>query len=397
MANRPRRKGQGSVYQRKSDGLWIGAISLGRDENGHYKKKTVSAHTEKEAWKKLRAQLRLIEDGLPPSNDRITVAQVLDEWLEIVLPRKVAPAALDNYRWAVRCHINPAIGSVRVSQLTPRDVDRLLTRKEAEGLATSSVRRIRSVLSAGLKQAKDWDLISRNVAEASTPPRLQHKEGRALTDQEARTFVSSLQENRLEALYLVILWLGLRRGEALGLKWTDLDTKKHTLTIRRALKREHGGLVLGAVKTPKSRRSLYVPDELWRALQEHKRLQAAERSKAEENWREAGLMFTTEIGTPIDPRNFYRDFVKACERAKIGKLHPHELRHSAATLMLAAGVPIEVVSEVLGHSSIRITADTYAHIGSSQRREASEAMTRVLTGPVIRKDRRRARGARKRS
>jgi integrase len=366
----------------------VGAISLGRGENGRYKKKTVSAHTEKEAWTKLRAQQRLIEDGLSPSDDRITVAQLLDEWLEMVVPRKVRPATIASYRWAVRHHINPAIGSIRVSQLNTRDVDRLLRRKEAEGLSTSAVRRIRSVLSSGLDQGIAWDQVKRNVAKASTPPKLKHKEGRALTQKEARTFAAAIEGDRNEALYLTILWLGLRRGEALGLKWADLDRRKHLLVIRRGLTGEDGRLVLGDVKTPSSRRSLHVPDQLLGKLKAHETRQAQERSVAGEHWRDTDLIFTTQIGTPIDLRNFYRDFVKACDRAKIGKLRPHDLRHSAATLMLAAGVPIEVVSRVLGHSSIRITADTYAHIGPSRYREAGDAMSKVMSAPRSRKARR---------
>lgn len=203
-----------------------------------------------------------------------------------------------------------------------------------------------------------------------------------MTQAEARTFLASLRGDRLEALYVVTLALGLRRGEILGLKWSDLDQKKSTLTIRRTLKRERGALVFGDVKTSKSRRSAHVPVALMDTLKAHKSRQATERLKAGEIWRDSGLMFATEIGTPIDPRNFYRRFVRVCERAGIGKLRPHELRHSYATLMLAAGIPIEVVSAQLGHASIRITADTYAHVGEAQREIATEAMAVVLWGPA---------------
>jgi len=379
MGNRRRAKGEGSVFQRKSDGRWIGQINLGPDERGIPQRKTVSARTQQEALKKFKAEQRLIDQGLPPSDDRITVGQLLDEWVTTVLPRQVAPSALSNYEWAVRLHINPMIGRKRVSKLTTLDVDRLIADK-SKSLRPSSVRRVRSVLLAGLDQGVAWGKVSRNVAKESRAPKLTSQERRALTQDEARSLVASLSGDRLEALYIAALLLGLRRGEVLGLKWSDIDAKKHTVTIRQALKREDGHLVLGEVKTPKSRRSLHMPEELEAAFKAHRSRQAAERLKAGEHWKDSGLVFTTEIGTPIDTRNFYRGFVQTCEKAGIGKLRPHELRHSQATLSLAAGVPIEVVSRNLGHASIRVTADTYAHIGDAPRERATEAMADVLWG-----------------
>jgi integrase len=172
----------------------------------------------------------------------------------------------------------------------------------------------------------------------------------------------------------------LRKGEALGAAWTDIDLDRGLLTVRQALKRVGGAVSLGDVKTSGSRRMINLPDAVVAALRSHRARQAAERLAAGPSWHESGLVFTTPIGTPIDPSNFRRQFDKICNKAGLVGWHPHELRHSAASIMLAAGVPLEVVSRVLGHASIRITADVYGHIMDPQRKQAADAMSTVLWG-----------------
>jgi integrase len=185
---------------------------------------------------------------------------------------------------------------------------------------------------------------------------------------------------------VLMLSLGLRRGEALGLAWDDVDLDAGALRVRRALKRERdvktgrSRLVLGDVKTAGSRRSLNVPTPMVDMLRGHRRRQAEERLAVGAEWQDSGLVFTTPIGTPIDPANFRHAFAALCKRAGLGHWHPHELRHSAASIMLAQGVPLEVVSGVLGHSSIRMTKDVYGHIMAPQREAAAEAMGRALWG-----------------
>jgi integrase len=376
MAERRRAKGEGSVYQR-GDGLWIGALTVGYTANGRQKRKTVSAHTQKEALKNLRAAQRQVDEGLPPSNDTIVVSQLLERWLKHKR-RRLSPSTYDNYDWAVRVHLVPAIGRKRVAKLTTSDVDDLIALKEDEGLSPSAVLRIRSVLASALDQGIVWGFVPRNVARLSEPPKRVTKEGRTLTPDQARRLLASVEGKRLETLYVLMITLGLRRGEVLGLKWSDLSTRKRTLSVERALKRENGKLVLGDLKTKGSRRILNLPDEVVKSLGSHKARQAAERLKAGEVWQESGLIFTTEIGSPIDPRNLHRDFVKVSEAAGLGRWHLHELRHSATSLMLSEGIPLKVVADVMGHSSVRMTADVYGHVLTPQRQEAADAMATVL-------------------
>lgn len=370
--------GEGSVYQRRSDGRWIAAVSLGYDGNGKQRRKVVSARTKAEVLQKLRRIHRQVDDGLPPSNDQMTVGQLLNRWHRDVLSHQVAPSAAANYKTIADHHVIPALGRHRVATLTSMDVDRLIAQKTDAGYAPSTVRRIRSVLVQALDQAVRWAIVPRNVAAMTRSPKAERREGRTLTPEEARKLLHAAEEHRLGALFTVMLSLGLRRGEALGLAWSDLDLAARTLSVRRALKREQGQLIVGEVKTPRSRRSLNLPDPLVPVLRRQMAAQANDRRAAGPRWAENGLVFTTRLGGPIDPRNVYRDFRKFAESIGLGRWHPHELCHSAASLMLMQSVPLEVVSNVLGHSTIRITADVYGHILEPQRQSAAEAMAGAL-------------------
>jgi integrase len=369
--------GEGGLYQR-ADGQWVGAVQLGW-ENGKRHRKVVYGKTQAEALGKLRTEQARVDAGLPLSDDRLTVADVMNEWLDN-LQGHVSTNTLDNYATMARLHILPTLGRTRMRRLTPAAVQGLLASKQTAGYSPSTVRRIRAVLVQAIRQAERWGLVARNVAALTEGPRMTRREGRSLTVKQAQALLDAAKGDRLEALYLLMLSLGLRRGEALGLAWSDLDLDAGTLGVRRALKRERKRLVVGEVKTAGSRRTLNVPRPVVESLRTHRVRQLEERLVAGEGWTDSGLVFTTGIGTPIDPTNLRHHFDRLCERAGLGHWHPHELRHSAASIMLAQRVPLEVVSEVLGHASIRMTKDTYGHIMAPQKREAAEAMGQALWG-----------------
>jgi integrase len=383
---RTRQNGEGSVYQRKSDGLWIASVTLGW-EDGKRKRKTVSAKTAAEARKKLRAVQTNVDAGLPvKTSDRMTVNQLLDRWFNDVLRHQVASPALANYQSIAEHHIRPTLGRKQLKRLETADIDALLSAKLDSGLSVSTVRRIRSVLAQALTQAQRWEFVPRNAATLSRPPKAARREGRGMTPEEARTFMTGVAGHRLEAVFVAMLGTGLRRGEALALKWSDVDLGHATLTVSRQLRREDGpinpetgkheggSLVLIDPKTEKSRRQVDLPSFVVTALRAHKARQAVERLKVGAAWQEGGYVFTSGIGTALDPRNVSRQFSDVAARVGLGAWHIHELRHSAASLMIAQGQPIEVVSAVLGHSSIRMTVDTYTHVAPSGRKAAAAAM-----------------------
>ncbi|MGA2970173.1 MAG: tyrosine-type recombinase/integrase [Acidimicrobiales bacterium] len=370
-----RGNGEGSIYQRAADGLWLGVLTLGYGNNGRLIRKTVTAKTRTEVAKKLKLLQRQLEDGLPLPDTTLTVAQLLNSWHSDVLRHQVAPSAASNYKSVADCHIIPVLGRKLVVKLTAADVDRLISQKMDSGLSVSSVQRIRFVLAQAIDQGIRWGSISRNVARLSRAPKAQRSEGRTLTPAEARVLLEALKGHRNEVLYSLMLATGMRRGEALGLQWRDFDELSGTVSIRRQLKREGGVLVTSDTKTARSRRSVNLPARMVATLVNHKQFKV---EQIDSSRLPTEFVFTSSVGTPLDPRNLNREFHDICEKAGLGHWHPHELRHSAASLMLAEGVKLQVVSEVLGHSSIRMTADVYGHILAPDREAAAKAMGSVL-------------------
>jgi integrase len=203
-------------------------------------------------------------------------------------------------------------------------------------------------------------------------------EVQVLTPEQAGTFLKAIKEDRLQALYMAALSLGLRQGEALGLRWQDVDIDQRTLRINHALQRVDGEVRLVEPKTIRSRRTLPLPESVIQSLRSHRVRQKEERLKAGEHWQEGGFVFTTTIGTPLDPRNVLREYHAALKRTGLPRFRFHDLRHSCASLLLAQGVQPRTVMEILGHSQISLTMNTYAHVMPSMMRDAADAMDKAL-------------------
>lgn len=371
--------GEGSIYKRKSDGRWIGAVPLGYDENGKPKRKTVSGRTREEVAKKKRALEKVIDEGLPPPDSRITVGQFLDIWLEDVVPLRVGRATAANYKSVVETHIKPALGRKRLSKVTTDDLQRFLRSKLDEGLSPRTVRLFRTVLVLALDVALRQGRVPGNVAKDTDGPLLEHGKGRSLTQDQAKTLIKGLKGERLEAMYLLRLITGIRPGEAFALSWSNIDLEGGSITINRGLSRQPGGNVIGYGKTgEKGWRTIPIEKPMVEALRAHRARQEDEREQAGKAWNDNDLVFCTPIGTPLDPDNERKEFHRIVETAGLGDWAPNELRHSAASLMLANSVSLEVVSEILGHTSIRITKDVYGHIGRQQLEGAAKAMANAL-------------------
>jgi integrase len=251
----------------------------------------------------------------------------------------------------------------------------------------TSRRLARSVLRRALRYAEAEGLVTRNAAAIAHGVKLERAEGRTMSPEQARTFLDSIRGHRLEAAFVVMLSCGLRLSELLGLAWdcVDTDSARPALVVRRGLKRiPDRGLVLDDVKTNRSRRTIHLPAPAVSVLRDHRREQAAQRLRMGARWPavplRADLVFRTGRGNAIDPSSFWKALGEAAETAGLGHWHPHELRHSAASLLLAQGVPLKVISEMLGHSSIVVTADIYGHLLDDARAEAAAAMDRALSG-----------------
>lgn len=381
-----RSNGEGSVTYNDERKRWEGRLTIGIDDRGQAIRRKVTARTKTDVLKRLRQLRDAADAGSTPARADLTIGRYLDQWLEL-LPGTVSPATEQQYRDVVRLYVKPHVGRKRLANLTPRDVTLMLKALEEDGRSPNTRRLARSVLRRALRRAEVEGLVLRNVAAIADGVRIGADEGRTLTPQQARTLLASVRDHRLGAAFTVALSLGLRRGELLGLAWDDVDlaASPPRVTIRRTLKRlPDRGLHLDEPKTPKSRRTLHLPGPVADELRAHRRRQIEERLALGDLWHDmplgADLVFRTPAGTAVDPDNFRNACYRATELAGLGRWSPHELRHSAASLLLAMNVPLKTVSETLGHSSIRVTADVYSHLLEPARTEAADAMTEALFG-----------------
>ena len=315
-----------------------------------------------------------------PAASTITVGELLDRWLDEAVALTVRPGTLASYRYVVRVHLRPALGDVPLASLTAQHVQGFLNAKAASGLAPRTVGYLRGVLRQALGFAERMDLVGRNVARLARPPRVPRRQVSPLTIEQARTFRAAVAGDRLEALYLVAVGCGLRQGEILGLRWDDVDLERRTLSVRFALARVDGELRLVEPKSATSRRTVPMPAFVADALAAHRVRQATEalprRPAPPDPF--ADLVFTTTLGTPLDGISVTRRFQRVLKGAGLPRQRFHDLRHAAASYMLAAGVPARVVMETLGHSEISLTLNTYSHVLPGLGRDAADRMDALL-------------------
>ena len=271
MASR-RGNGEGSIYQRSDNGRWVAVLYVETELRGP-RRKYVSGKTRSDVVRQLKILQRQVDDGLTVHDSSISVEQLFRRWHDDVLKHQVVANTAGNYMTIATHHIIPTLGKTKITKLTTNDVDRLLSIKSATDLSVSTVKRIGSVLAQALDQAMRWGWVNRNVAKLARSPREERREGRSLTPAQARGLLTSLHGHRNEALYALMLSTGLRRGEALGLKWSDFDEEKGLLFVRRQLKREGAVLIVVDTKTAQSRRTINLPTAMLTALVEHRERQ----------------------------------------------------------------------------------------------------------------------------
>jgi integrase len=367
-----RANGEGSIYRRK-DGRWTARISLPNGE-----RKSFYGKTRHEVSTKLSEAQRALAEGLTvPASDRLTLEGYLLQWLQS-RAASVRDSTYVSYEVQIRRHIAPALGRTRLKQLAAPQVQAFYGECLAKGLSPRSVQYIHGVLRQALQAAVKWGLVARNVTDLVEPPRPRKPQIQAFNREQARIFLDTVRGDRLRALYVLALCSGLRRGELLGLRWEDVDLDLGTLAVRNSLVKVKGGWALSETKTASSRRVVKLPSLAVEGLSQHRLRQVEEKLAAGPAWQELGFVFTTRIGTPIDGNNLYREFKQILKAADLPVIPFHGLRHSAATLMLALGVQPKVVAEMLGHSRISVTMDTYSHVLPHLQEEAAAKMDALL-------------------
>lgn len=366
-----RPSGEGSVYQATDKGVLVWRYAYFEDGKRHYRR--ARPNNEVAAWQQLRQALRRIAEARPSVDDNRTVKAYLGEWFE---DRKgdLRPETIRRYSIVIDKHIVPAIGHVRLSGLKPEHIHALY-RSLAKKPATA--RSVHNLLRTALTRAERWSLIPRNPVDQVDPPKGAKSKRRALTFEQAKALVEAARGDRLEAMYVLTLCTGLRLGEVTGLRWQDIDLERGRLTVAYQLRWEGKEAVLTRPKTEAGLRTIALPRVAVEALLDHRARQLVEA----EDWEgeETGLVFTDSRGNPLRPANFYkRDWAAVLNRASLqGKVF-HELRHTTASLLGMAGIPMKEVQAVLGHATMAITSDLYSHVYEEQSERAAQAIDGLL-------------------
>lgn len=372
--------GEGSIYQRESDGLWCTSVDLGII-NGKRRRKVIYGKTRKEVADKLKALHRDQSIGVNVAPEQYTVEQFLNRWLDEVICNR-EPRTQVSYRATINNHIVPLIGHYKLQKLLPEHVqamaNALRQKQPAEGkrkLGPRSVEYACLVLSRALNQAKRWGYVAKNVVNDVELPKARRPKIQPATEQQARALLAAVKGHRLEGIYWVALFLGLRRGEVLGLKIESLDLETRTLRIDGSLQRVGKELVRSNTKTESSQRTLPVPEPVIRVLRAHLERLEAERLSAGDDWEEHGYLFPTERGTPIEPSNLIRHFKAALKRAGLpATTRFHDLRHWCASLLISYKVHPKAIQEILGHANITTTLNVYGHLLPNVLRDAADQM-----------------------
>lgn len=357
-----RAPGSGSVYPRK-DGRWVASLTLGYQLiAGTTKRKRISQdtyhRTEAAARRWLDAANAEVEAGRYITPDKVTVGEYVTDWLENVVRPTKEPLTHLTYLKIARTHIIPALGPLPLQKLTPAQVQAMLTSVASGGGSVALVRYVKVVLGAALKQAVAWGLVQRNVASLALLPSYRTPEMHAPSKEEVGRLLAATAPHPLHAAFVIAAVLGLRVGEYLSLRWTDLDLTRETLRVRTTVQQVTGmGLLVKRAKTQSSERTIHLPNIVLRALVARRDIQALDGQAGAE------YIFTTPQGNLYSPNRLRLIFYRLRAQAGIPKtVRLHDLRHFAATTALANGVPLPVVSKMLGHASVTITLKTYIHL-----------------------------------
>jgi integrase len=370
-----RGNGEGTITRRKNGG-WMAQYYVYATRGR--KRRTLYGKTRKEVAKKLTEALSNREQGLIFDAGKMTLEEYLERWLADSVRGTVRPSTFERHEQIVNVHVNPALGRIRLKNVTPPHVRGLLAEKLESGLASATVRKIHSTLHKALSQAVADGLIPRNAADVKAP-RPTPKEMRPLSEEEARTFLEAARGDQFETLYVLALTTGLRRGELLGLRWDDVDLERGTLRVGRAHVREGGRHAVGETKTRRGRRQVNLTPRTVNTLRAHRKHQLEEKIRLTGLREDSGLIFTTHRGTYVNPENLIkRSFKPLLKRAGLPDIRFHDLRHTCATLLLGRGVHPKLVQELLGHATIAMTLDTYSHYLPSMGNAAAGAMSDAL-------------------
>lgn len=371
--------GEGSI-RRRSDGRWEARLTL---DDGSRKSFYGASRTE--VREKLTAAQRDRDTGLPViADERLTLGAFVTTWLEAKTPPTVEPSTHKRYTELLTLHVVPTLGSVPLTRVTPAQVQALYARLQREGLSPTTVRKTHMVLHAVLRTAVRMGVATRNVTELVDAPRNAASEIHPLSRAQVQALLDAAADDRIAPLLMLAVSTGMRQGELLGLHWRDVDLDDGSLQVRQVQQRQKGVLIYKRPKTAKSRRRIALAPTAVAALRAHSARLAQVRLRLGAAWAEGvaaahrDLVFPNAIGRPYPAESLVLDFRRVLKKADLPSVRFHDLRHTAATLLLGARVNPKVVSEMLGHSTVAITLDIYSHVLPDMQQDAAAVMERLI-------------------
>ncbi len=408
-----RGRGEHSIYQRASDGRWIAEVRDGMKPSGKPNIKYLTAKTKREVQAKLKKELNRIAQGRPDARTSMTLGAYLNHWLDDVVKPRNRATTYEAYSTLCRVHIIPRIGHKKLNELTPQDVQNMLSdmvtnlppgaRKGAKVASPTTAKNARGVLRKSLNDAMRGDLVWRNVVTLTDMPAQRTYHPKPLSESEISKYLAACRGHRLEALFILLPAIGLREGEAFGLQWQDIDLEKRTLRVRQQIQRVGNPRrpQFAEPKTERSRRPVPLPSQVVDALKAHRERQKVDRVMAGSRWGKMiphlkrddpdrdtkerkivlweDLVFCTTLGTPLDPANVLKEFRAILKSAGIESRRVHDLRHTCATMLARLGVHPREAQDIMRHAQITTTLAVYTSVEADSLRSASDRLGALFT------------------
>jgi integrase len=362
---------------------WLVRVFIGRDyETGkrQYQSKTIHG-TKKLAQRYLTEALRERDMGIVVEPETAVLGRYLDKWLETSAKLRVRMNTLEDYKKLLARYVRPVLGGRPLARIRTLEIQGLYQQMLDSGLSPRTVRYTHAVLHSALSQAVKWRMLAYNPADSVDLPKQRRKEMQVLSPEQTRQFLQEATNDRLGSMFALAVTTGLRPSEYLALKWADFDITTGTAHVNRTLQWMKGGG--WQFQDTKRRRTVKLPNAICALLEERRTVQAKDRTDAGQNWQNTDLIFTTRTGGPLDERNIAQEnFLRILTAAGLPAIRLYDLRHTAATNALTAGVPPKVVSEMLGHASVAFTLDVYAHVLPLMQDQAAAKVEALLFDQV---------------
>ena len=372
MAKKIRGRNEGSISQRPN-GRWRGQIS----EKGKRISRDFKTKSEAQLW--LRQMQGELEQGFDYQGSKISLKAYLKEWLE-TNQLALRPKTVYDYEMTLQKHVIPNLGDVSLSEINSLVIEKFYSRLVVAGVGIRTVRIVHSILHRAFEKAIIYGLLTRNPAKNVTLPRYTQQEMQVWDAVQVNQFLVAAEGSPFEALYHLAVKTGMRQGELLGLKWSDLYWVSGKLHVRRQVQRTRGkGAYFQEPKTRAGRRVIQLGQGTLQVLATQKERQRRQKEFVGTRWCENDLIFPSSIGTPMDARNLRLNFYDVLDQAGLPKIRFHDLRHTAASLLLNNGIPVIVVSNILGHSKPSITLDIYGHLFPVMQEEAAQLMDELVS------------------